>query len=174
MIEPDRQSRRNSVTTRFRHQGRREIPPGSRLDAPAERRADLQARTKSQPGISTCVIFHLVALDDWLADPNRPYEPASLSEERFVHCSPDEAVTLAVASAFYRDTPGPLMALLIDEHKLDAMVRWEAASPMPPPGVAPDALFPHVYGRINRDAVEDMMEVRRDTDGRALGLAVWT
>jgi uncharacterized protein (DUF952 family) len=120
------------------------------------------------------MIFHVVALDDWLAVPDRPYSPTSLSEEGFVHCSPDEAVTLAVASAFYRDTPGPLMALLIDEHKLDVMVRWEAASPEPPPGITPDALFPHVYGRINRDAVEGMMEIQRDADGRAVGLAVWT
>lgn len=138
------------------------------------RRADPQARIKSQPGIPTFVIFHVVTLDDWLAASDRPYAPASLSEEGFVHCSPDEAVTLAVASAFHRDTPGPLMVLLINEHKLDVMVRWEAASPVPPPGVAPDILFPHVYGRINRDAVERMMEVQRDTDSRAVGLRVWT
>ena len=68
---------------------------------------------------------------------------------------------------------GPLMVLFIDEHKLDAMVRWEAASPVPPTGVAPDTLFPHVYGTINRDAVEGMMEVQRNTDGHAAGLAVW-
>jgi uncharacterized protein (DUF952 family) len=132
-----------------------------------------------KPGLSRClvypmfVIFHVVALDDWLVVPDRPYAPASLSEEGFVHCSPDEAVTLAVASTFYRDTPGPLMVLFIDEHKLDTMVRWEAASPVPPTGVAPDTLFPHVYGTINRDAVEGMMEVQRNTDGHAVGLAVW-
>ncbi|MCA1693246.1 MAG: DUF952 domain-containing protein [Actinobacteria bacterium] len=120
------------------------------------------------------MIFHVVALDDWLAVPDRPYAPASLSEEGFVHCSPDEAVTLAVANAFYRDTPGSLTALLIDEHKLDVIVRWEAASQVPPPGVAPDTLFPHVYGRINRDAVKRMMELQRDTDGHAVGLVVWT
>ncbi|MGH3779755.1 MAG: DUF952 domain-containing protein [Pseudonocardiaceae bacterium] len=71
----------------------------------------------------------------------------------------------AVASACYRDTPGPLMVPFIEEHKLDATVRWEAACPGPPTGVvAPDTLFPHVYGRINRDAVERMIEVQRDTD----------
>jgi hypothetical protein len=39
---------------------------------PQERRADHQARTKSQPGIPTFAIFHVVALDDWLAIPDRP------------------------------------------------------------------------------------------------------
>jgi len=120
------------------------------------------------------MIFHVVTLDGWLAVPNQPYASASLAEDGFVHCSPDEAVTLAVVSAFYRDTPGPLMVLLIDEHKLDVVVRWEAASPVPPPGVAPGTLFPHVYGRINRDAVEGMMEIHRDADGRAVELAAWS
>jgi uncharacterized protein (DUF952 family) len=122
----------------------------------------------------TFVIYHVVALDDWLALPDRPYSPASLADDGFVHCSPDEATILAVASAFYWDTPGPLMALLIDEHKLDVMVRWEPADPAPPPGVAPGTVFPHVYGRITRDAVEAMMEVQRDEDGRAMGLTVWS
>ncbi|MEV4439015.1 DUF952 domain-containing protein [Streptomyces sp. NPDC049577] len=120
------------------------------------------------------MIFHVVPLDDWLATPDRPYAPASLDEEGFVHCSPDEATTLAVATAFYRDVPGPLMALLIDEHRLDVMVRWEAAAGSPPPGVPPETLFPHVYGRITRDAVRGMMEIERSADGTATGLAVWS
>ena len=127
-----------------------------------------------QPGITASMIFHVVVLDDWFAAPDRPYAPASFAEEGFIHCSPDEPITLAVASAFYRDTPGPLMVLLIDEDKLDVMVRWEAASPVPPLGFAPSTLFPHVYGHNNRDAVQGMMEVQRDADGRAVGLAMWT
>ncbi|MEV0282108.1 DUF952 domain-containing protein [Streptomyces sp. NPDC050610] len=120
------------------------------------------------------MIFHVVPLDDWLTVPDRPYAPASLAAEGFVHCSPDETVALAVATAFYREAVGPLMVLLIDEHKLDVMVRWEDAAGAPPPGVSPGTLFPHVYGRINRTAVEGMMEVRRDEAGRALGLEVWS
>lgn len=120
------------------------------------------------------MIFHVVTLDDWLAGPDLPYSPASLAKDGFVHCSPDESVTLAIASALYRDTPGPLMVLLIDEHQLDVVVRWEAASPAQLPGVAPDLLFPHVYGRINRDAVQGMMEIQRDADGSAVGLAAWS
>ncbi|MFC0601570.1 DUF952 domain-containing protein [Streptomyces palmae] len=120
------------------------------------------------------MIFHLVRLDDWLVAPDRPYAPTSLAEEGFVHCSPDESTTLAVANAFFREVPGPLMALLVNEHKLDVMVRWEAADPAPPPGVSAGTLFPHVYGHIVRSAVEGMMEVVRDPDGRATGFAVWS
>ncbi|MGK5632601.1 DUF952 domain-containing protein [Streptomyces sp. URMC 123] len=120
------------------------------------------------------MIFHVVPLDDWLAVPDRPYAPPALAEEGFVHCSPDEATALAVANRFYRDTVGPLMVLMIDENLLDAPVRWEGADPEPPPGAAPGTLFPHVYGRVNRPAVVGMLEVRRDAEGNAVDLAVWS
>ncbi|MDI9885069.1 DUF952 domain-containing protein [Streptomyces sp. HNM0645] len=119
------------------------------------------------------MIMHVVPLDDWLAVPERPYAPASLPAEGFVHCSPDEATTLAVVNAFYRDAPGPLMALLIDETRLLAPVRLEPADPAPPPGVASGTLFPHVYGPIDRSAVEGMLEIQRDGTGRAVGFAPW-
>ncbi|WP_405732917.1 DUF952 domain-containing protein [Streptomyces sp. NBC_01537] len=120
------------------------------------------------------MILHLVPLDEWLRDPDRPYAPASLAQEGFVHCSPDEATTLAIANTFYRDAVRPLMALLIDEAALDAEVLFEAATPAPPPGTPDAMLFPHVYGRINRSAVAGMMEVQWDDDGKAVGLALWS
>lgn len=120
------------------------------------------------------MLFHLAPLDDWLRDPDRPYAPLSLAEDGFVHCSPDEATTLAVADAFYRDASGPLMVLLIDENALEAEVRWEAADPAPPPGVPEGTLFPHIHGRVTRAAVTGLMEVRRNSDGSPSGLAVWS
>lgn len=120
------------------------------------------------------MLFHLVPLDDWLRDPDRPYTPTSLAEEGFVHCSPDEPTVLAVADAFYRDVPSPLMVLLIEEDALDARVLWEEPDPAPPPGCAPGTRFPHIYGPVNRTAVAGMLEVQRDGTGHAVGLAVWS
>ncbi|MGW7052265.1 DUF952 domain-containing protein [Streptomyces sp. NPDC054887] len=120
------------------------------------------------------MIYHVVTLDEWLADPDRPYAPASLASDGFVHCSADESTTLAVADAYFRDRNGPLMALLIDEDGLDTGVEWEGAGGTPPPGVAPGMAFPHVYGPIRRDAVAGLMEIQRDDEGRALGLAPWS
>ena len=88
------------------------------------------------------VIYHVVSLAAWNARPDRPYAPASLPEDGFVHCSPDEATTLAVVNAFYRDAPKPLHVLVLDEERLDARVEFEAAAPAPPPGVGADVLFP--------------------------------
>ncbi|MEU3662138.1 DUF952 domain-containing protein [Streptomyces sp. NPDC032940] len=117
------------------------------------------------------MIYHVVPFADWEAEPDRPYAPASLAEDGFVHCSPDEGTTLAVADAFYRTAPRPLLALVVDEKRLTAPCVWEAADPVPPPGVAEGTLFPHVFGPVDRDAVVRILEVRWDDEGRAAGLA---
>ncbi|WP_055602533.1 DUF952 domain-containing protein [Streptomyces aureus] len=105
------------------------------------------------------MLLHVVPLADWSAAPDAPYAPASLAAEGFVHCSPDEAAALAIADTRYRDVPGPLLVLVIDEERLTGEVRREGGSG--------GTLFPHVYGPIERDAVTSVLEVRRDTDGRA-------
>ncbi|MER5739863.1 MULTISPECIES: DUF952 domain-containing protein [unclassified Streptomyces] len=108
------------------------------------------------------MLLHVVPLDAWSADPGRPYAPPSLAAEGFVHCSQDERSALAVADAHYRDVPGPLLVLVLDESLLSGEVRWEGSG---------DRLFPHVYGPVERAAVSAVLEVRRDADGRARELA---
>ncbi|MFJ5140414.1 DUF952 domain-containing protein [Streptomyces sp. NPDC088707] len=104
------------------------------------------------------MLLHVVPQEDWSAAPDAPYAPASLAAEGFVHCSPDEAAALVVADARYRDVPGLLLVLVIDEERLAGEVRWEGSG---------GTLFPHVYGPVERDAVVSVLEVRRDADGRA-------
>ncbi|MDH6622526.1 uncharacterized protein (DUF952 family) [Streptomyces sp. LBL] len=116
------------------------------------------------------MIYHVVPLDEWNARTDQPYAPASLAEEGFVHCSPDEVTTLIIVNTFYRTAPRPLLVLRLDEDRLTARCEREAAAPAPPPGVAKSILFPHVYGPINRDAVARILEVRWDEEGRATGL----
>lgn len=120
--------------------------------------------------INDAMIYHVVPRTAWTAESGRAYAPASLAEEGFVHCSPDEATTLAVVNAFYRDAAGPLLVLALDETRLTARVEWEAAAPAPPPGVSGDTLFPHVFGPLDRDAVDHVLEVRWDEEGRASDL----
>ncbi|MFE9448391.1 DUF952 domain-containing protein [Streptomyces sp. NPDC006739] len=116
------------------------------------------------------MIYHVVTADEWNARPDRPYAPASLQDDGFVHCSPDEGTTLAVVNAFYRDAPRPLLALLLDESRLTAKCVFEEAAPAPPPGVPEGTLFPHVFGPLDRAAVTRVLEVRWDAGGRATGL----
>ncbi|MFF9852403.1 DUF952 domain-containing protein [Streptomyces litmocidini] len=117
------------------------------------------------------MIYHVVTPAEWSARPEEPYAPASLAEEGFVHCSPDEPTTLAVVDAYFDSASGPLLVLLLDENRLTARTEWEAAVPAPPPGVPEGTLFPHVFGPIDRAAVDEVLEVVRDADGRATGLA---
>ncbi|MFD8222886.1 DUF952 domain-containing protein [Streptomyces massasporeus] len=116
------------------------------------------------------MIYHVVPRTVWTTVTGPTYAPGSLAEEGFVHCSPDEATTLAVVDAFYRDAPGPLLVLALDEARLTARVEWEAAAPAPPPGVSGDTLFPHVFGPLDRDAVDHVLEVGFDGEGRAAEL----
>ncbi|MFE5513888.1 DUF952 domain-containing protein [Streptomyces sp. NPDC056529] len=119
------------------------------------------------------MIYHVVPLPEWSARPERPYAPASLAEEGFVHCAPDEATALAVVNAFYRSSPRPLLALVLDEDRLSARTEREAADPAPPPGVPDGTLFPHVFGPLDREAVERILEITWDGEGRATGMAPW-
>lgn len=115
-------------------------------------------------------MIHLVPLIDWSARPSEPYAPPSLAEEGFIHCTDDEAVALAVATAFYREAPRPLLALVLDEEALDLRVVREAADPAPPAGVDDDVLFPHLFGALDRSAVEEVLQVVWDETDRAVGL----
>ncbi|MFC9431708.1 DUF952 domain-containing protein [Streptomyces sp. NPDC056987] len=119
---------------------------------------------------SRATIQHVVPLDEWNARPDGPYAPGSLSEDGFVHCSPDEETTIAIVNAFYRDAPRPLLTLVLNVDRLTAKCEWEPAVPVPPPGVTESTLFPHVFGPLNRDAIEHVLEVEWDDQGRAAGL----
>jgi uncharacterized protein (DUF952 family) len=116
------------------------------------------------------MIYHVVTRHEWHTDPDRPYVPASLAREGFLHCSPDPRTAVAVANAFYRTAPRPLLALVIDETRLTARCAWEPADPAPPPGVPEGTLFPHVYGPLDRAAVTGIAEIQWDEEGRATGL----
>ncbi|MQA61468.1 MAG: DUF952 domain-containing protein [Actinophytocola sp.] len=102
-------------------------------------------------------------------EPGEWLRPASLDSEGFVHCTTDEQTLLAVANTYYRDADGPHIALEIDIGRLSAEVRFEAAAPGPPPGVAAEVPFPHVYGAIEYDAIVGMRYARRSVDGTYVG-----
>ncbi|EFL14348.1 DUF952 domain-containing protein [Streptomyces sp. C] len=108
------------------------------------------------------MIFHIVPLADWSAAPGSPYAPGSLAAEGFVHCSADRPTVLAIADSHYREVPGVLLAVELDEAALAAEVRR----------TGPGDPYPHVHGPLNRDAVIRVWEVVR-TPGGPADLAPW-
>jgi uncharacterized protein (DUF952 family) len=105
--------------------------------------------------------FHLVPTSVWDAtDRSRPYAPASLAEEGFIHCTDGEAELGATFDRHYRADPRAFAALTLDLDALD--VPWRFDDPGSP--------YPHIYGPIRPEAILAVAAVVRDEDGRFSGL----
>lgn len=106
---------------------------------------------KSQP----TWIVHLCQSAAWSAALTRNlYEAASLAEEGFIHCSrPDQVVT--VANRYYVGYTD-LVLLWIDPNHLNAELRWESSD---------TDVFPHIYGALNLEAVQAVMDFPAAPDG---------
>lgn len=104
--------------------------------------------------------FHLTPAERWAtADPDAPYTGPSLADEGFIHCTDGEGELLATANRHYRDDPRRFLALTIDLDVVTAAWRADDAR----------AIYPHVFGPIDRAAIQGVATLRRDPDGRFTG-----
>ena len=104
------------------------------------------------------VIYHLANADSWAAaQAVGEYEAPSLSDEGFIHCSADEAQTLRVAERLYSGVTG-LQVLDVDVVRLKAEVKREPSRS--------GEIYPHIYGKINLDAVVCVRDLTLDAEGR--------
>ena len=88
------------------------------------------------------------------------YRAASLETEGFIHCSQAHQVG-PTARAYFAGVP-EVVVLEIDVARLTSRLVYEAPAPLPsetPKTEDPDALYPHCYGPINLDAIEDVRDV---------------
>jgi uncharacterized protein (DUF952 family) len=100
-------------------------------------------------------LLHLCRLDEWCAGQKQGiYISPSLSQEGFIHCSQPGQI-LEVAIRFYRGIPD-LVLLWMDPAKITTDIRWEAAD---------SAIFPHIYGPLNLEAVISVTKLTPDQDG---------
>ena len=109
------------------------------------------------------VIVHLVPAGEWPGiDAAGEYEPATLESGGYIHCiAPDRTGAAAEALFAGRDD---LLAVCLDIDALDAPVRYENAN-APGDGESAAEDFPHVYGRLNSDAVVAVVPFPRDDGG---------
>jgi uncharacterized protein (DUF952 family) len=109
------------------------------------------------------MIFHITSRIAWNEAQQRgDYRAESLATEGFIHCSTISQV-LPVANNFYKAQNG-LVLLLIEPTLLSSPLKWEAPSGGPPPGVADEDPFPHIYGPLNLDAVIKVVDLERNAD----------
>ncbi len=91
------------------------------------------------------MIYIVIAQSHWNAALTQGfYESASLATEGFIHASKEEQVKGVLERHFKNQAD--LLLLHIDESKLTAELKYERA-----PAVNEE--FPHIFGRLNIDAV---------------------
>lgn len=90
------------------------------------------------------IIYHIVLPDVWEQfKTQETYEAESLAAEGFIHCSYDHQLD-AVLERYYKDAER-VVILSIDTEKLAAELVEEPSTG--------GEIYPHIYGKIDRDAV---------------------
>ena len=90
-------------------------------------------------------ILHVATAAEWEAQQAAPaYAPGAFAREGFVHCC--EEGQLAGVLERYFSGRGDLVVLVLDRERLGARVVWENL-------LGGEELFPHVYGKIEREAI---------------------
>jgi uncharacterized protein (DUF952 family) len=89
------------------------------------------------------MIYHITTEEAWISQENQSdFAPAEFVKEGFVHCC-DAGQVDGVLKRYFAGRPN-LVMLHINESKLDQPLRYEGST----------ELFPHIYGKINKAAVE--------------------
>ena len=97
------------------------------------------------------MIYHVVTRPEWDKAQEQGYhEPPSLVLEGFIHASGESQVA-GVLDRYYQGQQD-LLLLHINEEKLAPEWKYEQSS-------STDEVFPHIFGRLNLDAVEKVSEI---------------
>jgi uncharacterized protein (DUF952 family) len=98
------------------------------------------------------MIYHVVTKTNWEAALAKGfYEADSLPKEGFIHTNKENQVQ-GVLQRYYKNQTN-LLLLHIDESKLTALLKYELA-----PSINEE--FPHIYGRLNIDAVVRITDLK--------------
>ena len=96
------------------------------------------------------MIYHITPKHIWQEQTGDPgFEPPAFTKEGFIHCCTPDQVE-GVLNRYFKGVTNLLM-LHIYESKLDNPLRYE--------GVPGGEQFPHIYGKINKSAVEQVTAI---------------
>lgn len=104
------------------------------------------------------LLFHLTTRDDWNQHKKSGnYEPESLEEEGFIHCSSGNQVE-ATANRLFADKD-EILLLVIDASMIRDDIKYEEDSET-------GEKYPHIYGAISVNAIIDKIDIRAEDNGR--------
>ena len=103
------------------------------------------------------VIFHITTRRAWTsAATEGSYRPQAFANDGFIHCSTREQV-IPVANTRFRGQAG-LVLLSIDTEKVPAEIVYENLE-------GGQDLFPHIYGELHTDAVDEVADFPPSING---------
>lgn len=120
-------------------------------------------------------IYHLTPASYYQRQPlDQPYQPPTLAQEGFIHCTAGAKKLVEIANIFFANLQDQLLALEIDPAQLTAPLIFEPPTPPVQTSTAtwpvnqPDlkTLFPHIYGPIDRQAIINCFALQRDERGQ--------
>jgi uncharacterized protein (DUF952 family) len=101
------------------------------------------------------MIYHITDTALWeKALAGEFYRHPSLKEEGFIHCSSKDQ--LGPTADRYFAGVDEIIVLSIVERRIPGQVKWEMADSVTPPQE-----FPHIYGPLPLDAIEDVSIITR-------------
>jgi uncharacterized protein (DUF952 family) len=105
------------------------------------------------------IIYHITSRAEWeKARLAGQYIAPSLVQEGFIHASTGEQVA-GTANLFFKEQTG-LVLLVIETGRLQSEVRFDAVQTH-----GTEQFFPHIYGPINLDAVDSVLDFSPNADG---------
>ncbi len=96
-------------------------------------------------------IFHITTKSEWEAAQRKGfYDTLSLKNEGFIHCSEDRQIS-GVLNRYFNNK-SDLVKLIVETEKLKSPFFFDWSTSV-------EDTFPHVYGRINLEAVKEIVPV---------------
>lgn len=96
-------------------------------------------------------IYHITTRGQWAeALEQNHYDSDTLATEGFIHCSTEPQVA-GVLERYYKGK-SDLVKLRINKSKIERPLIFELAGSI-------DEVFPHIYGSLNINAVEEVIEI---------------
>ena len=107
----------------------------------------------------SCIIYHIAELQEWDEQgADSHYAPGRFAGEGFIHCSKARQLEGVANDNF--SGRSDLVLLFIDPAKLEARMVHEGKRDK----------FPHIYGKINKDAVTRTTRIECNEDGLFAGV----